>query len=436
MACISAISGLISGGIQGIGSLFTADQAKQAALDAGNIESKGALDAAQTQAAGLTKGAQTEASGVQSGADVTAKGLLQGGQTAANAALTGGRTAANAMLTGGQTAAGAMLGGGQTAANAMLYGGQTTSNALLAGGKTAAAGYDTAINGATGQFGVTKNALNPYLQTGAVGANLAANLLGGSNGDPAKMQAALAQTPGYQFALTQGLKATQAGFAAKGLGSSGAALRGAADYTTGLASQTYGMIFNQAMAAENTGEAAATTLSSANQDFMQLISGLQTGKSTILGESQAAAGSVLGAARTGAGQLLGTAETGAGQLLGTAQTGAGGLLGASQTSAGNILGSAQAGSAAARGTALSTIGQILGGGQAGSAATLAAGQLGSANALAAGKIGSANALTAGLNSMFSAFGNSALLVGNSGLFKSPANSNSLGAGTNYVGGVA
>lgn len=49
----------------------------------------------------------------------------------------------------------------------------------------------------------------------------------------------LAATPGYQFTLDQGLKATQNSFAAKGLGTSGPALRGAADYASGLASQTY-----------------------------------------------------------------------------------------------------------------------------------------------------------------------------------------------------
>jgi len=49
----------------------------------------------------------------------------------------------------------------------------------------------------------------------------------------------LAQTPGYQFALDQGLKATQSSAAARGLGVSGAAMRGAADYATGLASKTY-----------------------------------------------------------------------------------------------------------------------------------------------------------------------------------------------------
>ncbi len=50
---------------------------------------------------------------------------------------------------------------------------------------------------------------------------------------------ALSQTPGYQFALDQGLKATQNGFAAQGLASSGAAMKGGAQFAEGLASQTY-----------------------------------------------------------------------------------------------------------------------------------------------------------------------------------------------------
>ena len=49
----------------------------------------------------------------------------------------------------------------------------------------------------------------------------------------------LAATPGYQFTLDQGLKAVQSSAAARGLGMSGAAMRGAADYATGKASQTY-----------------------------------------------------------------------------------------------------------------------------------------------------------------------------------------------------
>jgi hypothetical protein len=45
-------------------------------------------------------------------------------------------------------------------------------------------------------------------------------------------------TPGFQFMLDKGLEATQAGFAAKGLSSSGAAMRGAGEFETGLASTT------------------------------------------------------------------------------------------------------------------------------------------------------------------------------------------------------
>lgn len=59
-------------------------------------------------------------------------------------------------------------------------------------------------------------------------------------------QATLEATPGYQFALNQGLKATQNAAAARGLGVSGAALKGAAAFATGLADNTYTNQFNLA----------------------------------------------------------------------------------------------------------------------------------------------------------------------------------------------
>jgi hypothetical protein len=57
-------------------------------------------------------------------------------------------------------------------------------------------------------------------------------------------QQQLEATPGYQFTLDQGLKATQSAMAARGLGVSGAALKGAAAYATGLADKTYQDQFN------------------------------------------------------------------------------------------------------------------------------------------------------------------------------------------------
>lgn len=54
-----------------------------------------------------------------------------------------------------------------------------------------------------------------------------------------QIQKFLQSTPGYAFTLDQGLKATQNGYAAKGLGRSGAAMKGAAQFASGLAGQTY-----------------------------------------------------------------------------------------------------------------------------------------------------------------------------------------------------
>jgi len=59
-------------------------------------------------------------------------------------------------------------------------------------------------------------------------------------------ETALRNTPGYQFNLTQGLKATQNSAAARGLGISGAALKGASTFATGLADSTYQNQFNNA----------------------------------------------------------------------------------------------------------------------------------------------------------------------------------------------
>lgn len=54
----------------------------------------------------------------------------------------------------------------------------------------------------------------------------------------------LAQTPGYQFTLEQGLRAAQNNAAARGLSVSGPAMKGAIDYATGLASTTYQQNFD------------------------------------------------------------------------------------------------------------------------------------------------------------------------------------------------
>lgn len=62
----------------------------------------------------------------------------------------------------------------------------------------------------------------------------------------------LSSNPGFQFASTQGLKAVQNQMAARGLGYSGAQIKGAENFETGLADQYYNDYFNQALNTYNT----------------------------------------------------------------------------------------------------------------------------------------------------------------------------------------
>src|SRR6185437_10895506 len=101
------------------------------------------------------------------------------------------------------------------------------------------------------QYNQTRSDLLPYNQAGQAATNkLTAELP--SLTAPINMdEATLRNTPGYQFNLDQGLKSVQNGAAARGLSSSGAALKGGATYATGLADSTYQNQFNNAVTNQN-----------------------------------------------------------------------------------------------------------------------------------------------------------------------------------------
>lgn len=85
----------------------------------------------------------------------------------------------------------------------------------------------------------TRGDLAPYRQAGGAAANMLQGRLGELTKPFEMTQEELEGTPGYQFTLAEGLKATQNSYAAAGLGQSGAAMKGAAQYATGLASTTF-----------------------------------------------------------------------------------------------------------------------------------------------------------------------------------------------------
>ena len=98
--------------------------------------------------------------------------------------------------------------------------------------------------------------------------------------------AQLSRTPGYQFALQQGTQATQNSFAAQGLGQSGAALKGAANYAEGLASTTYqqaGLGENAAAQAGNTGAQITSNIGNAITGAAAARAGGIVGSANALG---------------------------------------------------------------------------------------------------------------------------------------------------------
>ena len=84
----------------------------------------------------------------------------------------------------------------------------------------------------------------PYLSTGSSAANALSSQLPQLTSQFSPTESTLSSTPGYQFDLSQGLKSTQNSAAARGLGVSGAALKGASTYATGLADNTLQTQFN------------------------------------------------------------------------------------------------------------------------------------------------------------------------------------------------
>jgi hypothetical protein len=138
----------------------------------------------------------------------------------------------------------------QNAANAQIQG--------LQAGQSAAAPLLQAGAGAIQNYGA--NALAPLTQnysTATQGTNQLASLLGFGPGGSAGIQNTLANLPGYQFTLNQGTQNVDRNAAATGSLNSGNTDKAVADYTTGLANQTYQSAVNNLQpfwtGAQNTG---------------------------------------------------------------------------------------------------------------------------------------------------------------------------------------
>lgn len=206
--------------------------------------------------------------------------------------------------------------------------GNVAGSAISAGGahdaaQTQANASNNSIAYQQHMFDTTQANLQPYMGIGkqAVNALTSATGLDGTNPlgsallKPITMdEATLRQTPGYQFNLQQGLKAAQNSAAQRGLGVSGAAMKGASTYATGLADSTYQNQFNNAVTNQTNQFNRLNTILAGGQNAAAGLGGIgqQTGAnigSTIAGAGNAIAGSQIAGANAWGSGIQGAANT-------------------------------------------------------------------------------------------------------------------------------
>ena len=191
----------------------------------------------------------------------------------------------------------AVIGAGVLGAGATIYGANTAASAQ----ENAA---NTAANTQLSMYNTTNQNLAPYRAIGGQAAGQLSTQLSSLTSPIVMDEATLENTPGYQFNLTQGLKAAQNSAAARGLGSSGAALKGATTFATGLADSTY----------QNQFQNAVTNQTNA---FNRLSSLVNTGEN---------AGAQTGAAGTAAASGAAAAQIGAGNAAAAGANATGGAI--------------------------------------------------------------------------------------------------------------
>lgn len=234
--------------------------------------------------------------------------------------------------------AAAILGGGALTAGASIYGANRA-----AGAQTDAS--NRSIDTQMKMFGISRDALQPFIDAGRGGIGQLTQFLtpGGDNLlsrltnflDPnasggafnalqrlttpgANMSETLAQTPGYKFAEDRGLMAVNNSLAARGLGgSAGPAAKGAADYVTGLASNTWQSVVSALQNLFSSGSGALTNAFSSGAGALQNLVNTGAGAAGGLGTTATGAGSSIGGTQVGIGNAQAGASTATGNALGS-----------------------------------------------------------------------------------------------------------------------
>lgn len=136
--------------------------------------------------------------------------------------------------------------------------GVSSANAAGKAADAQAAAAERAAALSKEQFDITRGDLAPYRDAGARGLDYYQNFLG-MNGADSRGQAydQFRSSPGYQFAMDEGVRATEGGAAARGGLLSGGTLKALQDRGMGLADQTQGSYLDRFLGLSSLGQNAA-----------------------------------------------------------------------------------------------------------------------------------------------------------------------------------
>lgn len=199
----------------------------------------------------------------------------------------------------------AMLISGGLSAGGSLVSGVMGANAATQAANIQSEATDKASAQTLQMYNMNKEMMSPFIDAGKTGMSGVINLLGAGQMDPAAIQSFLAKTPGYQFMLEQGLQGVQNSYAAKGLASSGAALKGASEYTTGLAGTHFQELFGNFLDTARLGEGAGAAVAGMGAQSQQQINDLITGGATARASGVVGSTNAMMAGLTGATNAIG-----------------------------------------------------------------------------------------------------------------------------------
>jgi len=204
-------------------------------------------------------------------------------------------------------------------------------------GSEAAGAQEDAANSANAtqlqMFNQSQQDLQPYMNLGTSEMPAYEQALSGlSSIQPFSYSGAdLTSNPAFQFASTQGLKSVLNSNAARGLGYSGAQIKGSENYETGLAEQYYQNYYNQALQSYDTNYNVASGKASALSGAVQLGGNAAAGA----GNNAINTGSAIASNTIGAGNAAAASDIATGNAVGGAASSVGSSALLSQLLAGS-----------------------------------------------------------------------------------------------------